>query len=404
MNQTLQPMSEEMRELVKEWVEAIARSDLERSTEIWTKMVDFCCKTLGVESRPHPEFIDLHLGYEQAARIAKDAFDELAAKAVEQMQGGRIHLNDPRLLTDLQNTDVRPLAGMPGWYVGEANHLQNQLAKMNNDLVRHAAVQHLDTPHQSTAQNGEEPVKPNQTLYAASPATFTTVSGRRINLLAPKPDDIDRDDLAHHLAGVPRYGGSLSDRVTGDPVFYTVAEHSVYVMAAALEGGVASFPSPQVYLTQALHALMHDAPEAYCGDATSPLKAAMRAMTAHGQSHYDMIELDLAHNIAWHFGIPTDRHIAEATKTADVRVFAAETVALRRLGRDDFADHTGGVDLFDNRWTGPIRLLSPRHAKRLFARATRMVLENDYARLEQLVDLVSDRGDVNSLFLSLPSQ
>lgn len=224
------------------------------------------------------------------------------------------------------------------------------------------------------------------TLYAGTPSVFTTFSGRRVDLSRPDPDSISSLDIAHHLSGTPRYGGALADG-KGHPVIYTVAEHCLYVMAAALEGGPASFTSPEQYCKQALHALLHDATEAYCGDAIGPLKTAMRSGLV--ASHYDAIETELEAAIHVHFGLMPDEDVSLRTKRADIRVYAAESVALRRWGREDFATHGGGVALFDDRWMGRIWLLEPAAAKSAYWDALRPALLRDPAAIEAVVESLS---------------
>ena len=79
-----------------------------------------------------------------------------------------------------------------------------------------------------------------------------TASGRAYWPLDPRPEDITIEDIAHALGHICRYGGHCL-------TFYSVAEHSVLV-------------SRLVPPEHALKALLHDAPEAYCGDVVRPLK------------------------------------------------------------------------------------------------------------------------------------
>jgi 5'-deoxynucleotidase YfbR-like HD superfamily hydrolase len=76
-------------------------------------------------------------------------------------------------------------------------------------------------------------------------------SGRVIDLLRPRPEDILLTDIAHALSNLCRFGGH-SD-------FYSVAQHSILV----------SMIVPRPY---AMWGLMHDASEAYLGDIPKPLK------------------------------------------------------------------------------------------------------------------------------------
>ncbi len=79
-----------------------------------------------------------------------------------------------------------------------------------------------------------------------------TYTGLQFYPLAPQPADVAIEDIAHALSLICRYGGHV-DR------FYSVAEHCVLVSQAV---------PPE----HALHALLHDATEAYVGDMVRPLK------------------------------------------------------------------------------------------------------------------------------------
>lgn len=79
-----------------------------------------------------------------------------------------------------------------------------------------------------------------------------TRSGRKVYFLDPSVDSIDISDIAYALANQCRFNGHIP--------FYSVAEHSVYVSGLVAE-------------ELQLHALLHDAAEAYVGDMSSPLKS-----------------------------------------------------------------------------------------------------------------------------------
>lgn len=78
-----------------------------------------------------------------------------------------------------------------------------------------------------------------------------THSGRRVEILNPKPEDIVIEDIVYHLAHINRFTGGVGN--------YSVAQHSIHVMGLV----------PQ-HLR--LRALLHDAAEAYVGDLSAPLK------------------------------------------------------------------------------------------------------------------------------------
>lgn len=101
---------------------------------------------------------------------------------------------------------------------------------------------------------------------------IATLSGRVIDFLAPDPGQILLDDIRIGVQRHPRYTGQTTRE-------YSVAQHCLLV---------ASLVAPE----HKLHALLHDAPEGYVCDVSSPMKEAMRAiarLTGH-QSPYDVIE------------------------------------------------------------------------------------------------------------------
>ena len=79
-----------------------------------------------------------------------------------------------------------------------------------------------------------------------------TRSGVYFNLLDPRPDDVCIEDIAAALSKLCRFTGHTRH-------FYSVAQHCMLVSSNAPD-----------HLK--LHALLHDASEAYLGDVSSPLK------------------------------------------------------------------------------------------------------------------------------------
>lgn len=130
-----------------------------------------------------------------------------------------------------------------------------------------------------------------------------TISGKRVDFLNPDPNQIDINDIAHHLAHICRFNGAV-------PEHYSVAQHSVYV-------------SQLVGHELALAALLHDAAEAYTGDLVSPYKALLRDAPA--------IEENLSHAIERRFKVriyPMDPEV----KAADLSMLVMEAGSL--LGVD----------------------------------------------------------------------
>ena len=88
-------------------------------------------------------------------------------------------------------------------------------------------------------------------------------SGLRVDLLDPDVASIDILDIAHGLSNICRFTGQTS-------VFYSVAEHCMHVSS------IVEARTGDPYLT--LGGLLHDAHEAYTGDISSPMKAALIRM------------------------------------------------------------------------------------------------------------------------------
>lgn len=91
-------------------------------------------------------------------------------------------------------------------------------------------------------------------------AMILTHGGRSFDFGRATAMDIDIADIAHSLANICRWNGHTKR-------FYSVAEHSFLMARYAVEKG------GDVPL--AVMCLMHDAPEAYLGDVTRPLKRAL---------------------------------------------------------------------------------------------------------------------------------
>ncbi len=110
-----------------------------------------------------------------------------------------------------------------------------------------AALQHLPTH-----RGGHHP---------DGPTTIATFTGRPLDLANPSPDGICIEDIANGLSNACRFACQVR--------FYSVAEHAVLVhdLVRVYEHGP----------TLAAAALLHDAHEAYLGDVTTPLRAALGA-------------------------------------------------------------------------------------------------------------------------------
>jgi hypothetical protein len=130
------------------------------------------------------------------------------------------------------------------------------------------------------------------------------LSGRRLDLLNPSPDDIEIEDIAHGLARVARWNG----QTLGDHAF-SVAQHALVVEAIATACNQ-DWP-PRWSLT----ALLHDASEYVVGDLISPFKNAIGL-------DYMTFELRLLAAIHKRFKLP-----AEPPQTIQAEIKAADRIA-----------------------------------------------------------------------------
>lgn len=120
-----------------------------------------------------------------------------------------------------------------------------------------------------------------------SPTAIRVASGRLVDLLAFKPEDVLLSDIAHSLARQERFTGHC-------PLRPTIAQHSLAV-ASITDTLMARVPlAHDVAVLRA--ALMHDAAEAYVSDLSTPMKRALRveenASYGYGGEHscFDDIE------------------------------------------------------------------------------------------------------------------
>jgi hypothetical protein len=150
----------------------------------------------------------------------------------------------------------------------------------------------------------DRPEHPGDGLQASAPrprAWQRMLSGRRLDLLDPSPQDIEIDDIAHGLARVARWNGQ------------TVGEHALSVAQHALVvEDIAGALNPAWSHQWRLAALLHDAPEYVIGDLISPFKAAIGL-------DYKAFEHRLLAAIHRRFGIPADMpdEVSGAIKVAD---------------------------------------------------------------------------------------
>jgi len=128
------------------------------------------------------------------------------------------------------------------------------------------------------------------------PSTIHTFTGRMVDPLALRAEDVCIEDIAHHLSMQCRFSGAVR-------YFYSVAQHSALV-------------ARYVPVEYALDALMHDAAEAYLQDMARPLKV------SHVGDLYREAEDHVERVLAEVFGLAYPH--PEIVSEVDVRVLVTE--------------------------------------------------------------------------------
>lgn len=139
-----------------------------------------------------------------------------------------------------------------------------------------------------------------------------------VSLTDPQPSQIDIRDIAHALSMANRFAG-----MTHKP--YSVAQHSL----------VCSYLVPPEF---ALHALLHDAQEAYLGDWTSPVKGLLGEPARLLEERFEQV-------IAEAFGLEWTAHAVRWVKDVDLRLRRTEARCL--LPAHAAARHKGEGYPFD---------------------------------------------------------
>lgn len=131
-------------------------------------------------------------------------------------------------------------------------------------------------------------------MVLMSPTMMQTFTGKAIDLVNFKEDDVRLADIAHALAIINRFTGHTSFP-------YSVAQHSVLV-------------SRIVDQRYALWGLLHDASEAYLGDVSTPLKMMLPS--------YRELEDHVQRTIVAKFGLKWP--MPHDVKEADLKALLAE--------------------------------------------------------------------------------
>lgn len=134
---------------------------------------------------------------------------------------------------------------------------------------------------------------------------YATRTGKKFNVAHVTNEDICREDIAHHLTKICRYGGALDlDQ------HYSVAQHSILLSDYA-RCELNNFDL-------AKYLLLHDASEAYLGDVVSGLKKHLL--------DYKKIETKIEKLIFDKYNIKVTKKIKKEAKELDTRILLDEAI------------------------------------------------------------------------------
>jgi hypothetical protein len=171
-------------------------------------------------------------------------------------------------------------------------------------------------------------------------STILTLSnGKGIDLVDPQPADIDFNVIAEHLAKEKRYNGATPG------IEYSVAQHCCIGVDAILAD-----TGDEVL---AAYFLLHDAPEAFLKDDTTPKKRALAEIAARNfgvlsteiMDAFDMLteRFDIATHEAAGLPWPMPPMIKEAVKAYDLTMFVTEWRDLMRGTKHPAWDEYRGI-------------------------------------------------------------
>ena len=175
------------------------------------------------------------------------------------------------------------------------------------------------------------------------------LSGRRLDLLNPSPDDIAIEDIAHGLARVARWNG----QTVGAHAF-SVAQHALVVEEIAVAFNPDWLPAWR------LAALLHDAAEYVIGDLISPFKAAIGL-------DYKAFEHRLQAAIHARFGLPypLPETVAGQIKRADRVAAYHEATGLAGFGRAEGERYFGPAETLPAPLANALAVLEAEPATRM---------------------------------------
>ena len=177
-----------------------------------------------------------------------------------------------------------------------------------------------------------------------------TSTGAKYYPFDPRPEEVNIEFIAHHLANQCRWNGATQHPTKRELVFFSVAEHSVLVSLYVER----DLKRPDL----ALEALLHDAAEAPLGDIIRPVKYSPGVKEVYG-----VLEERNENVIAKAFNLvhPWPKEI----KIADEAVCTAEKRQIIPMNPGEDWDTDSMLD--ESREASyPIQMLLPYQAKQLF--------------------------------------
>ena len=140
---------------------------------------------------------------------------------------------------------------------------------------------------------------------ATKEEAYMTTGMGNVHPFNPRPEEFHIEHIANSLSKQVRFNGHLRD-----DIFYSVAQHSVYV----------GWESKLEYAPAEPWGLMHDTPESVIGDLVTPIKRHMP----------DFIEMEngVERCIVGKYNVERSQLIDDVVKRADRRLLYAEGYAL----------------------------------------------------------------------------
>lgn len=142
-----------------------------------------------------------------------------------------------------------------------------------------------------------------------------TYTGKHFHLADPKPEEVDREDIAHGISNICRFTGHTK-------YFYSVGTHSILCAEQARKDGMTAKVQ--------LYCLLHDASESYLADINRPLKELL------GNIYTDLE--DVVMSAVWkHFNLPEPTDEEWTTVKHYDNLMLAHEIGQLMINADEFA-------------------------------------------------------------------